>query len=234
MSYSVEEVVQNLNQNTTLVIIAGVVIFVRAYIQYIEAVRLGFKHKTHAIPFFSNMFFFAHDIFFIALFYRWFYELNHWMYKLFWVALIIFTVLEVMVHYQTIKYSRKEILPQLSQSQFILAYLGMQVFIAVIFWFIYSQIDDYLFLISFAITEILSNVFNIPMLLKRGSRKGQSFLLAIGLLIGSNIGYFFFFGPLVSSHFNSPLYFTMGACLTILNLIYIAMLKKTPAFALKV
>jgi hypothetical protein len=205
ITYTIPEVLNNIDSHLAAALLAGIMIFVGAFIQYFEGIRLGFRHKTHAIPVFANMYFFAHDLLFVGLFTHWFVEVNHWLFKLFWVGIVIFTVLECVVHYQTIKFSRSDLFPGLNQQQYIIVYVALQVVVVALFWFIYSHLDDPLFLISFATTEIISNVFNIPMLLKRRSRQGQSFLLAWGLLLGSNISFFFLFLPLLSNSTESLL-----------------------------
>ena len=226
--YSTQQVLAAFDDSTAQVLAAGSLVFLGAYIQYIEGIRLGFRHRTHAIPVLANMYFFAHDLVFILLFGRWFHELDHWSYKLFWVALLIFTGLEVVVHWQTLRYSHKELMPGASRRGYVIGYVGLQLLVLAIFVLLFTLIDDELFLYHFGITEVLSNVFNIPLLLSRKSRKGQSVLLAVGLLIGSNVGFFFFFLPALSPAFSAPWVAITGAAVTTLNLCYIAMLVRTP------
>lgn len=229
ISYTVEEILHVFDTQLLLVLLAGAVVFVGAYGQYLEAIRLGFKHRTHAIPWFANMFFFAHDIVFVLLFDRWFNQIGHWLYQVFWIALIIFTLFECVVHYQTLRYSREELFPNLTPRQYWVVYILLQVLVALLFAFIYAHLNDPLFLISFAITEVISNVFNIPMLLRRGSRKGQSFFLAGWLLLGSCLGYFFLFGPLVHPLFRTPLYIAVGIIIILLNVTHVWLMTRFPA-----
>jgi hypothetical protein len=226
--YSTQEVLAAFDDSTAQVLAAGGLVFIGAYIQYIEGIRLGFRHRTHAIPVLANMYFFAHDLVFIALFGRWFFEIGHWSYKLFWAALFAFTLLELVVHYQTLRYSQQELMPGTSRRKFVIGYVGLQVLVLAIFLLAFGLIDDELFLYHFGITEVLSNVFNIPLLMSRKSRKGQSLLLAVGLLIGSNVGFFFFFLPSLSPAFSAPWVSITGVAVTTLNLCYMALLVRTP------
>jgi len=230
LTYSAEEILQTFDTRLVLILLTGGVVFVGAFTQYLEAIRLGFRDKTHTIPIYANMYFFAHDILFVLLIEHWFVEVGHWLYKVFWVGLFIFTVLECVVHYQTIKYSRAELFPDLTQRQYIIVYFLLQIAITVLFVFIWSQLDDPLFLFSFALTEVVSNMFNIPMLMRRRSRKGQSFRYAAGLMIGSNIGYFFLFLPTASADFIHPVYIAMGITVTVANLTYMWLLTKYPPY----
>lgn len=88
--YSVDEVLSNLARLLGLLLAAGGVAFVGYYLYYIEAIRLGFRDRTHGVPVFANMYNTAHDVLFVSYFRRWFFEVDHWLFKVFWVALLIF------------------------------------------------------------------------------------------------------------------------------------------------
>lgn len=229
MTYPMNEVLANLQNSIGSVLLGGAVIFVGYYLFYGEAIRLGFRDKTHAVPVFANMYFFAHDMLFISLFQRWFYEIDHWLYRAFWFGLIAFTALEVVVHYQTIRYSLQDLFPGLDRRQSLLAYSGMQLAIGILFWFIYTQIADDLFLISFASTVIVSVAFMLPLLLARSSQKGQSRLLAASLII-SPVGFFFLFLPSMSRYFASPPYYIVGAVTVAIAVIYMWCLPRYPVY----
>lgn len=176
MTYSVEDVLSNLNHGLGAVLAGGAVIFVSYYLYLIEAVRLGFKHRTHAVPLFGNMFFFAHDVTFLLLYQRWFHGVDHWLFPAFWFGFLPFTALECVVHYQTLRYSRRELFPTLTSTQSVLAYGCLQLAIIVLFWFIRTQLDDPLYSISICSTVILSVALGMPFLHARRSRRGQSHL----------------------------------------------------------
>lgn len=229
MTYPVDEVLANLQNSIGSVLLAGAIIFVGYYLYYGEAIRLGFRDHIHAVPVFANMYFFAHDIIYISLFHRWFYEIDHWLYRAFWFGLVVFTVMEVIVHYQTLQYSQKDLFPMLTRRQYLVVYVGMQLAIGVLFWFIYTQLADYLYLISFASTVIVSVAFMLPLLHARASHKGQSRLLAASLII-SPIGFFFLFLPTMSRYFTSLPYFVMGATTVTVAVIYMWRLNHYPAY----
>lgn len=229
MTYAANEVVSNIQNSLVAVLLAGAVIFIGYYLFYGEAIRLGFRDKTHSVPLFANMYFFAHDIIFISLFSRWFNEVGHWLYGAFWFGLVAFTVLEVIVHYQTIRYSQQDLFPKLTRRQFLITYAGMQLAIGILFWFIYTQIDDFLFLITFASTVIVSVALMLPLLHSRGSQKGQSRILAASLII-SSFGFFFMFLPTMSSYFASLPYIVMGITTVVVALIYMWSLSRYPKY----
>ncbi|HEY9800023.1 MAG TPA: hypothetical protein V6D25_06655 [Leptolyngbyaceae cyanobacterium] len=219
--YSVDEVIHTLNTSFSTIFCVGLLTFTSFYLYYIEAIRLGFRDKTHAIPVLGNMYFLAHDVTFLLLFNRWFNEVNHWLFRAFWVAMIVFIILEFIVHFQTLKYSRSELFPQLNQEQYIVVYLLIQLSISLIFYFLYTQVNDFLFLVHFLITNIIGIVLSLQMLISRKSRQGQSLLLALCLIVGVNVGFLGLFLPMVASYFRSLPFMLLNVGLTLINLTYI-------------
>ena len=64
MTYPAQEVLSNIQNNLTWVLLAGGISFIGYYLYYIVGIRMGFRHKTHSIPIIANMYFFAHDVVF--------------------------------------------------------------------------------------------------------------------------------------------------------------------------
>ncbi|MFL5357737.1 hypothetical protein [Archangium sp.] len=223
--YSIQEVLNNIDAKTAIILASGIVVLVGAFLMYGEAIRLGFRDKTHSIPLFANMYFFAHDLFFVAKYDYWFHGVGHWLFKLFWVALLVFTLLELVVHYQTLKYSRKELFPMLTQAQYVLVYVALQGGVVVLFWFVYSVLEDPLFLINFALTEILSSTLLLPLLWSRRSAQGQSMLLGSAVLVGADVGYFLLLLPLMAHEFATPVIYSLGGVLAVLTLGYLWALR---------
>jgi hypothetical protein len=229
MTYPLDQVLANIQNSILAVLLSGAVINLGYFLFYGEAIRLGFRDKTHAVPVFANMYFFGHDLIFVFLFQRWFYEIDCWLFRAFWFGIVVFTLLEVVVHYQTLRYSHRELFPRLTYRQYLFAYAGMQLAIGVLFWFIYTQIDDYLYLISFTSTIIVSVAFMLPLLHARGNQKGQSRLLAASLIV-STIGFFFLFLPVMSCYFASWPYRIMGVATLVVAVIYMGCLSRYPAY----
>ena len=222
--YSPQEVLANIDKSLWTVIAIGTVTFGAAYLMYIEASRLGFRQKTHAMPVFVNMYNFAHDIAFVMLFKRWFFEVDHILFKLFWGALVFYGLMEAVVHYQTLRYSGERLFPGFKPWQRVSAYVLAQVGVGLLFWLVNSLMVDKLFLLHFTITVIIGNTFNIPMLLSRNSAKGQSLVFAASVLV-MTVGFFFFL-PVVSSSFATPLFQMLGVGLTILGIVYLVWLAR--------
>ncbi len=229
MTYKVDQVLTTIQNSTFLVLLACSVIFFSYYVYCIEAIRLGFRDKTHAIPLFGNMYYFAHDLVFLSLFRRWFFEIDHWFFRAFWFGILVFSGLECIVHYQTLRYSHREIMPRLSFRQYVFVYVSMQIAIGISFWFIYFRIADQLYLISIASSIVVSVVCMPSFLLSRKSRKGQSLLLASSLITGT-AGHFFLVLPLMSPYFISLPYMAVGIITTITGVVYLILLSRSPAY----
>lgn len=226
--YTIQEVLGNINGRLPLILFAGAVMFIGAYMLYIEAIRIGFKQKTHAVPLFANLYFFAHDMAFILLFRRWFVEVDHWLFKGMWIGLMIFNILELIVLYQTIKYSRSELFPMLSQTQYVGVIGAIFAVAATLFWWIDTLIQDPLFLAHFAITVVMASLMNVTLLLRRRSLQGQSPWLLAGLVL-MNIGFFFGYLPTMADVFNAPATYAIGSLIVVINIVQIFVIRRLSA-----
>jgi hypothetical protein len=95
----------------------------------------------------------------------------------------------------------------------------MQLAVSIVFWFMYSQIDDYFYLFSIASSIVVSVAVMLPLLHARDSQKGQSRILAASLII-SPIGFFFLFLPAMSDYFLGFPYIAMGVTTVITASVY--------------
>lgn len=224
--YAIEEVLRNADSRVLLVLLYGGIAFVSAYGIYIEGLRIGFRHRTHGIPVLANMYYFAHDIYFVSLYERWFVEIGHWMFKLFWVAMAVFALLEIAMHYQTIKYSLKSLFPSLERWQALVVYWAAQASIGVLFWFTSSVLADPLDLINLIFTLAVA-AFMLPLRLHAwGDSRGQSKLLA-GTILVSIVSFNFFLLPTLSDSFARFHYYTFTALQVALLLAYMWALDRT-------
>ncbi len=225
MTYNPSDVLSAIDNSLLTVLIAGAISFVGYYFYYIQGIRMGFRDKTHGIPVFANMYFFAHDVAFVGHYDRWFNEVDHWLFKVFWVALALFAILEFTVHYQTIKFSKATVFPNLTGSKWLAAYIGLQLAIAAVFWFIFNLIEDYLFLIQFTIAVVVSVALMPLMLRHRQSSKGQSQSIAWALIVTPSV-FFFGFLPQVSPYFLGSHYVLMGLATVGVGIWYMLGLRK--------
>jgi hypothetical protein len=228
--YDMQQVFAAMAANQQLATIAGGILLLSAYVQMGEAVRLGFAHRSHAVPLFPLMFFFAHDVTYLALYDYWFEIVRHPGFEMNYWTFIPYPIAQAIILYQVIRYSRHDLFPGASLGQSILILAALQAATFVAFWWLRAQIGDPLFLVVGVMTQILSHAFNIPMLLRRGSRKGQSLLYAGNVLVGAGITTFFFAFPLFDPIFRTPLHYALGVAVVGLGVAYLWLLARTPVY----
>jgi hypothetical protein len=202
--------------------------FIGGYLQYAGAIKIGFQHKTHGLPLGCNLWFLAHDTTFVAYYSYWFFELDHWLMKAFWGGLLVFSILEMAVIFQILKYSKKELFPGLTPALATAAFLVCQATAYIAFWWFHQIIQDPLYLISFMSTVLLSPVLQIPMMLSRGSRRGISLITLIGHCCLAAGFYLWVFQ--VDSYFTNPLVVSVGVANMLLALATVYLYFKLPAY----
>jgi hypothetical protein len=208
LSYDPAAVAANTAHDMLWITAACVLSFIGAYMQYFGAIQMGFKHKTHSIPLACNLWFFAHDTTYIVNFHHWFTEVDFWMVRGFWFALVVYATCETVVTMQILRYSRADLFPGLSLVQALLCYAGLQVFAYGLFWWFISMIRDPYYLLCFSTTVILSPLFNINMMRARGSRRGFSMFMLIGFVL-LTIG-FWAWMFLIDPYFREPFFWLIA------------------------
>ncbi len=165
---------QQIDQHIVPVIALCVVALIFNYCYFIEAIRLGYRHKTYSVPALVTLVFLPHDISYLLYFNKWFVEYDHWFCKLWWLGLVATASIEGIFFYQLLKYGRKEILPQLSQRAYVVVML-LALAVGAGAWLTIKQaINDELYLFSFGWTLFWGAPLCISMMLRRGSSRGQS------------------------------------------------------------
>ena len=141
------------------------------------------------MPPICTLFWFAHDTSFVWRYDLWFDVYDHWYVKLFWILLVGTIALEMIYIAQAVKYGRREWAPQLSQPAFA-AICALMVAISVVIWsVIKASLNDPLYVVAFGLTVVVYPAAVIPMMLRRGSSKGQSSVMWFGYM-GLATGYF--------------------------------------------
>lgn len=208
MSYDPAAVVAATSQNLIWVLGACALSFAGAYMQYFGALSMGFKHRTFSIPLVCNLWNFAHDTTFVMNFHHWFYEVDFWLVRAFWFALVVFATCECVVMYQLLRYGRGEVFPGMSLVQAIAAYAGLQVFMYGVLWWILSMIHDPYYLLMFSTATVLAPMFNIALMRSRGSRRGFSMTMLVGYLLLCTGFWLWMF--LIDPYFRSPFFWLVA------------------------
>ncbi|NVB37632.1 hypothetical protein G6O69_07295 [Pseudenhygromyxa sp. WMMC2535] len=223
--YDSQAVLDGLSGIPVAFLIIGAVLFAGFYGYYIESIRLGLKQRTYCVPVGANMFNFAHDLVFVAMFRHWFHEVDHWVFKAFWWGLVVFMAMELCIHAQTLRYGRRDLFPKLGRAHFVLAYLGMQAGFVIAFLFLLSLLPgDELFLVKISISVALNAAFGLAFVLRREGSSSR--LQAVLLLVGA-VTMFFAFLPLLSPFFESAVYRSLGVLAVSCAAIYLWIVSRS-------
>jgi hypothetical protein len=147
------------------------------YTWFIAAVRQGLRDQTVPIPIFCTLFWLAGDASMVARYERWFVEIDHWYVKLFWAALVLTVINELVFLWLTLRFGRKEFAPRLTQPQFtglVLAWLATMV---VGFELVKEWIGDPLYINYFHLANLIGPPFAAAMVVRRGTCAGTSPLI---------------------------------------------------------
>ena len=228
--YTMPDTLNTINANMTHLALFGGVANLLAYIQIIYGAWIGYRDKSHAIPIAALTMFFAHDSYYDLNYGYWIHTVHHPFFVANLGAMCVFVIFEVILMWQTVTYSREE--AGLGRSAVVawLNLIAIQAGMYIAFLWFKSMLDDPLYLECFSISVVFSNLFNIPMLLRRGSRKGQSLIIAWALLIQTGPMCFFLVGPLYGAYFSQPIWLAAGAANTVLAAVYLWMLYRAPAY----
>lgn len=188
-------------------------------IVYIDGIRLGFKDRSYAIPFYAVALNFAWELVYSIFGLRTKVNLQT-------IVNPIWLAFDVGILYTYFKFGRKYFPRQLPGSWFIgWSVLGLGT----------ALIVEYAFLKEFGVPvgaaysaflqNLLMSVLFIQMLIKRGSTEGQSLAIAVNKWIGT-LTPTILYGILGGDGFKGPsfLILALGVCCSIFDLIYIWML----------
>lgn len=227
--YTIAEVIHNVDANPIAASALALFAMLVGYVQCIESIRLGFRHKTHAMPIAANTYFLAHDSFYAGNYFLGHGVTDHWFFNSGGYVIAPYIVLELIMAWQIITYSRQELGLGATWKRAFVSYLGIQLAMYVFFIWTRSIMDDPLYLTTTLSSLFVSQMFMIPLMVSRKSRKGQSVLLAATLCIGFGITHFFYY-PLLAAYFRTPIVLLAGAASTAVAATYLWMVIKAPPY----
>jgi hypothetical protein len=194
-----------------LILIVMAIAGIGGYMQYVGAIRTGARDKMYCIPLATNLWNFAHDTTFVASYSSWFDDDNElWILKVFWVGLIVFSLMELVVITHIILYAREDLWGEgCSVVRAIAMYSALQLFVYAIFWWFQGITDDPLEYYGLTTTVIMASAFNISMMRARGNRRGMSEFILWGYLTLS-CGFWPWMMFSDPDHFTHPIYILMA------------------------
>lgn len=229
--YSIAETIGYINANMAYLQVFGAIANLLAYVQIIYGVWVGFRDRSHAIPIIALAMFFAHDTYYVLNYEYWIHTINHPFFTGNLFAMSIFVCFELVLIWQVITYSRKEVGLGESKLQAFVSYAAIQAGVYIMFLWFKSMLGDPLYLEYFSISIVFSNLFNIPMLMRRGSRKGQSLVIAWALAIQTGPVGFFLVNPYLGPYFSRWPWIAAGVANTVVAFVYLLMLYSAPRYS---
>jgi hypothetical protein len=188
--YDPAVVLQGIDDHVVPYLLLSVASFAGLFLWYYEAIRIGERDRAYSMPVFITFTWLAHDATFVARYSDWFGgPYDHWVTKLYWVAMLCTSLVEVFFVIQLLRLGRPEIAPRTSQTAFsagvLLALAGT--------WSIWLMLKDVmsddLFQVSFALTAACYPGLGLALLLRRRSRRGQTVRQWIGFTTA--VGFWF-------------------------------------------
>jgi hypothetical protein len=186
--YEASEVLQRIDDNLALVLIFGGLSVGCLFVYFWETARLGFAHRVAPMTLLAVSVFVAHDGNFVINFEDWWSTYDHWLFKGFWIALVLTTCFELVFLYAIIRFGREEMAPRLSQRDFTLACIGGTL-AAIGGWAVIKEnVEDPLYLISFMLTIFWCLPSIGALYMRRGVRRGMS-VRQLRAYCGMTLGY---------------------------------------------
>jgi hypothetical protein len=181
------------------------------YTWFIAAVRCGLRDRVVPIPVFCVLFWLAGDASMVLRYELWFDVIDHWYVKLFWLALVLTVLCELVFLSMALRFGRAELAATLRQGQFTALLLaGLAVT-----WIAWEQIKrligDPLYIDYFHFANLVGPVFAAAQTLRRGTRAGTSPLIwaAYTAMVASwSLACALWFGPVFASPGRLLLYAT--------------------------
>ncbi len=231
MTYDPQLALQSIDQNVLFVLLFFAGAAGATFVFLIESFRLTRLHAAYSAPLAAVGWFAMHDLIFVLQYDLWFNVYDHWWVKAWWVALVFTTAIEITLVGMFIKYGREELAPWATPQQFAGLVCLCTLAIGVLWYLVKVALVDDLYLISFPITAFWAMPFSTALMLRRQSRRGQSYLLEYSnmCIMLSFQGALWFVDPF----FRSPVFIAFTAMAVSWGAMNVWILSRLPAHALE-
>jgi len=191
-------------------------------IVYIEGIRLGFKDRTYAIPFFALALNIAWESIYTA------YGLRTSPFDVQTIINAVWFLFDIGILYTYLKFG-KQYFPAALPQRWFLPWSLLGLLMAFLVEYAFAREFGQLKGGSYAafLQNLLMSVLFITMLIQRGSKAGQSLVIAVCKWIGT-LAPTIIFGVMGTRTFNGPsfLIFVCGAFCSVFDVIYILLLAR--------
>jgi hypothetical protein len=220
----VQAALADFDRDIVWVLAATAFAWVGGAVQVFESLRLTYRDGIPGFPIAYYCIIFAHDGSFALNHDHWFNDVHHWYFTNIWYGYVFFALIEVGAILWLVPLAYKELAPPISAGAFYLIYAIFQAAAFALFHLLESAVGDPLNIFGLIPAQVISIVFMIPFLLRRGNTRGQSRLMAWALLLGPGS-----FGMMQSAAMlpalRTPLYYGMVACMTALSVAYLVLFE---------
>lgn len=170
--YDSSSVLAEVSANAVLIVALGGLALLCNWYYFFECARLAQRDRCAPMALWATTVFIGHDGSYLLHFRTWFFDYDHWFPKLFWVGLIVTFTFECIFFVQTVRFGRKSMQPQMTQTQWTVYCMGALV-TGIVFWAVTkAYLNDPLYLMTFLITLGMCAPATIPFMLRNADRTG--------------------------------------------------------------
>lgn len=223
--YTVEQIIQAFTPGTPEffgILVAFIIANAIGLLEYIWAVAINLKERKTPFPVWAHTFFFAHDftagVVFVTLAFQ--YDF-FWLFVVYGLGMLTWTLLEANNMRTIIKYEREEILGPGTTADQMVVYLVLQLAsMFAIVNILRCNMQDVAMFCWLPLTNVVMAIAPGYVLYKRKSREGSSVMIYIFVVAGTifnflpeGIGLFTTVTPWI---YNTPVWFAVGAVCTVI------------------
>ncbi|TDZ68358.1 hypothetical protein CTRI78_v002147 [Colletotrichum trifolii] len=223
--------------DNTPLLLASAISFIVGYLQYVYVIRLTLREGKGPMPFWMHSFYLAHDS-------TWSYLLgkaasehgNHWFLRGTWIALSIWTMLELWCIHRAVTKERganfASVLGKQPSFSSALTYaLAMQVGMYSVVWLGIEFMGEGCVMQWFCFTNVLIVLGPTHQYLRAGSRQGLSLGFCLVNIVGTvwTFAPFSFFVLTIPEVFDRSVYYVVGGLLTVYSVGCFYLVARYPA-----
>lgn len=227
--YDPHVLLQGVDDHVVPFLLLSAISFAGLIVWYYEAITVAERDRSFSMPPVITMVWLAHDATLVAHYSDWFGgPYDHWLMQLYWVAMICTSAVEVWFVFQLLRFGRKELAPGLSQAAFTVAVLAALAGTVVIWLALKRVVADDLFQVTFALTAAMFPPFGMALLLRRGSRRGQTVRMWAGFTVAPT---FWFLATVVAfgPPFRSAVWILLGVVTATWGALTTVLVARAPA-----
>lgn len=174
MTYDPRDALAAIDTHAPVILAFFAVAAVATFTYLVASFRLTIRDAAYSAALPAVGWFAVHDLGFVLQFDMWFQSYDHWWVKAWWCALLGTSLIEFALVAMIARFGWRELAPQLSRRTFTIGLVLILAAIAALWWLVKQALDDPLYLISFPITAFWAVPFSTVLILRGGTRRGQS------------------------------------------------------------